>query len=348
MNLQSKLFSIGSLKKKSANDISSNIGSFIYYCENGYSLPIENVTDYSSVTKTIFIDFLTSIDRYSNTEKIQHIRQWMSRQLETNTIKPLPLVTKLSDDITIQTSLVNKYSPVTRHLHKFDSSKFDTIHERCLGMISENYNTLTSSQYVVNDESILFIEDIKENPSWDNNSEKLINFVLYDTVTTIATVEEPKYIENHDETYILIDIVNNTPHIKLCYNKTNNGIPVNCMVGSLKVLNVPNVLENIEKNKFDLQHTLISIVNSNNYLITEATECDIETSNVKLILSNAYPITNKTAITKHIGCFLSDTLIKGDTRNEMLKEWFWDNLYKLIENPQYPLVEELVSFRDTI
>ena len=330
------------LKDLDTTTLNSIIGNFEKYIREGSSVPIINAKQYSIMSVKQFLNFWETISSQDSIKIIEDLHNWMKDK------KHLPKKSKCENGVTLENSLVNQHAPIVRHLHKFNET-FDNIHENILHIFGMNYSSIEKEAYFILDDIIVFIVDIKNNPKWNPFAKRLIDFIAFSKSSNIGNTSDCKKLPI-DESCVCIDIVNESPTIKLCYEVEQQNEQTHWCVGSVMESNYDVIcsykndpsLFHEKKLFYNENHTLIAYINNTgNYMITENSEIISDNQHKCLRLSNAYPIIDKVVHEIHIGKMLSNTLIKKDPRNKQLQKWLFDNIPILFENPKFPLYQQL-------
>lgn len=331
------------IKELSSATLNSIVGNFDKYIREGSCVPVIDAKKYSIMTAKEFLIFWETITDKESNKIIELLHDWMED-------KPhLPKKHESKNGLTIENSLINEHAPIVRHFHKFND-KFDSIHESILHIFGSNYSSIKKGAYFILDDIIVFIVDIKNNPKWNPFAKRLIDFIVFSKSNIIGNTLDCKK-HSVDKSLVCIDIVNESPTIKLCYEVEQQNENTQWWVGSIMENNY-SVIESYktepskfhEKKQFyNENHTLIAYINkqNNNYILTENTEIDSDEQHICLRLSNAYPINHNIVHEIHIGKMLSNILIKKDPRNKQLQKWFYDNVTLLFDEPTFPLYQTL-------
>jgi hypothetical protein len=324
MTTQQKIPSLGS----SDTVITSAIPNLENYLKDGWSIPHNDASQYLTTTQFMETVWNPLKVKYSdNRDFLKHLIEWMKIQ------KVITNETTFNNSKPLEVGLIYPKSPVERHIHNFHSDTFVAMTHIILNTFLEHEPDMTVGAYFVDHTSncVIFVNSVTRRPSYDKSktTEKLYTCILYskDKGVPIGTVEPPTFY-NQDASYICVEEVAQSLHLKKCYLPDGNAI--NTQFWSFSVKQIIS-----EKNScIDFTNTLVGSIKDDVRTISS----NINTYDEKhtlFVLSNAYAITEESVKTYNIGQYLGTDGLKilkeGNPNNKHLQFWFIENIDRLFD-----------------
>ena len=316
--------------KASDQDITSSMVNLDKYIKEGWSIPDDGSSQF--MTTATFIETVWEPMKATTTNQrklLTKLHEWMKQQ---------PLLKPSStfyDGQDWTEGCFHPTAPVMRHVSNFHSGRFFTMSNIILNNFTKYFKdakVIKPGDYFIDVESncIILINSVKSNPKFDQTAEELYSCILYcrDKVP-IGRVDSkgPSNEYDNENTYICVENINGSRHLKKCYKSYEGYIPTQYWSFSVKKIK--------DNSKLDFTNTFVGCCKQDGSHEVRHDISSYDSHDTLFILSNAFAISDKSLKTKYIGEYLgmdaTKLLKKGGKYNLRLQEWFIDNIDLIFE-----------------
>ena len=223
--------------KASEQDITSSMANLDKYIKEGWSIPHDGSSQF--MTTASFIETVWEPMKATTTNQrklLTKLHEWMKQQ---------PLLKPSStfyDGQDWTEGCFHPTAPVMRHVSNFHSGRFFTMSNIILNNFTKYFKdakVIKPGDYFIDVESncIILINSVKSNPKFDQTAEELYSCILYcrDKVP-IGRVDSkgPSNEYDNENTYICVENINGSRHLKKCYKSYEGYIPTQYWSFSVK------------------------------------------------------------------------------------------------------------------